>query len=81
LAPPDVLRDFLERSDKTENYDRLTPRELEVLKLIAEGRTSKEIAELLVLSIKTVERHRADILHRLGMRDASTSPATQSAAA
>jgi len=64
-----LVRDFLERSDKTENYDPLTPRELEVLKLIAEGRTSKEIAELLVLSIKTVERHRADILHRLGMRD------------
>jgi hypothetical protein len=37
--------------------------------LIAEGKTSKEIAALLVLSIKTVERHRADILHRLGMRD------------
>ena len=40
-----------------------------MLKLIAEGKTSKEIAQLLVLSIKTVERHRADILHRLGMRD------------
>ena len=46
------------------DYDPLTPRELEVLKLIAEGSTSKEIAQLLVLSIKTVERHRADILHR-----------------
>jgi DNA-binding NarL/FixJ family response regulator len=64
-----LVRDFLERSDKTDNHDPLTPRELEVLKLIAEGKTSKEIAELLVLSIKTVERHRADILHRLGMRD------------
>jgi len=64
-----LVRDFLERGDKTVDYDPLTPRELEVLKLIAEGKTSKEIAELLVLSIKTVERHRADILHRLGMRD------------
>ena len=64
-----LVRDFLERGDKDVAYDPLTPREVEVLKLIAEGKTSKEIAELLVLSIKTVERHRADILHRLGMRD------------
>ena len=64
-----LVRDFLERGDKDVEYDPLTPREVEVLKLIAEGKTSKEIAELLVLSIKTVERHRADILHRLGMRD------------
>jgi DNA-binding NarL/FixJ family response regulator len=64
-----LVRDFLERSDKADNYDPLTPRELEVLKLIAEGKTTKEIAGLLVLSVKTVERHRADILHRLGMRD------------
>jgi DNA-binding NarL/FixJ family response regulator len=64
-----LVRDFLERSEKVDEYDPLTPRELEVLKLIAEGRTTKEIAELLVLSVKTVERHRADILHRLGMRD------------
>jgi DNA-binding NarL/FixJ family response regulator len=40
-----------------------------VLKLIAEGKTSKQIAGLLVLSVKTVERHRADILHRLGLHD------------
>jgi DNA-binding NarL/FixJ family response regulator len=64
-----LVRDFLERSERVDEYDPLTPRELEVLKLIAEGRTTKEIAELLVLSVKTVERHRADILHRLGMRD------------
>ena len=64
-----LVRDFLDHPDRHGDYDPLTPRELEVLKLIAEGKTSKEIAELLVLSIKTVERHRADILHRLGMRD------------
>jgi DNA-binding NarL/FixJ family response regulator len=64
-----LVRDFLDRADKDGDYDPLTPRELEVLKLIAEGKSSKEIAKLLVLSIKTVERHRADILHRLGMRD------------
>lgn len=64
-----LIRDFVERSPNEATYEPLTPRELEVLKLIAEGQTSKEIAELLVLSVKTVERHRADILHRLSMRD------------
>lgn len=48
--------------------DPLTPRELEVVKLVAEGRTSDEIAELLVISRKTVDRHRANILEKLGMR-------------
>ena len=64
-----LVRDFLARPEEEREYDPLTPRELEVLKLIAEGKTSKEIAQTLVLSIKTVERHRADILRRLGMRD------------
>ncbi len=64
-----LVRDFLNRADKGSDYDPLTPRELEVLKLIAEGKSSREIAELLVVSLKTVERHRADILHRLGLRD------------
>jgi DNA-binding NarL/FixJ family response regulator len=64
-----LVRDFLARPEQEADYDPLTPRELEVLKLIAEGKTSKEIAQTLVLSIKTVERHRADILRRLGMRD------------
>ena len=39
------------------------------MKLIAEGHTSREIAETLVISEKTVERHRANILEKLGMRD------------
>jgi DNA-binding NarL/FixJ family response regulator len=47
----------------------LTPREDEVLKLIAEGRSSKEIARDLTIAVKTVERHRANILAKLGMRD------------
>jgi DNA-binding NarL/FixJ family response regulator len=49
--------------------DPLTPREQEVVKLIAEGHTSEEIAETLVISKKTVERHRANILEKLGMRN------------
>lgn len=65
-----LIRDFLARGkDDGESYDLLTPRELEVLKLVAEGYTSKEIAATLVLSPKTVERHRANILEKLGMRD------------
>ncbi len=49
--------------------DPLTPRERDVLKLIAEAHTSREIAEALVVSVKTVESHRANILAKLGMRD------------
>ncbi len=48
---------------------RSAPRELEVLKLVAEGHSSQEIAELLHISPKTVHRHRASILEKLGMRD------------
>ena len=47
----------------------LSPRELEVVKLIAEAYSNDEIAEQLVISKKTVERHRANILEKLGMRD------------
>ena len=47
----------------------LTPREEEILKLVAEAHTNDEIAELLHISKKTVERHRANILEKLGMRD------------
>jgi DNA-binding NarL/FixJ family response regulator len=65
-----LIRDVIERADERgAELEPLTPRELEVLKLIAEGSSSKEIAAMLVLSIKTVERHRANILGKLGMRD------------
>ena len=47
----------------------LTPREDEVLKLIAEGYSSRDIADALTISLKTVERHRSNILQKLGMRD------------
>jgi DNA-binding NarL/FixJ family response regulator len=65
-----LVRDYVERGGRgEEHFDVLTPRELEVLKLIAEAHTSKEIAQLLFISIKTVERHRQNILDKLGMRD------------
>ena len=66
-----LVRDHLDRARRGEagSLDPLTPRELEVVKLVAEGHTSDEIAELLVISRKTVDRHRANILEKLGMRD------------
>jgi DNA-binding NarL/FixJ family response regulator len=65
-----LVRDYIERGGRgEEQFDVLTPRELEVLKLIAEANTSKEIAEKLFISIKTVDRHRQNILDKLGMRD------------
>jgi DNA-binding NarL/FixJ family response regulator len=64
-----LIRDHLERGRDADTTDLLTPRELEVVKLIAEAHTSKEIADLLVISVKTVERHRENILDKLGMRD------------
>jgi DNA-binding NarL/FixJ family response regulator len=62
-----LVREHLER-DAT-SLDPLTPRELEVVKLVAEGHTSDEIAGMLFISRKTVDRHRANILEKLGMRD------------
>lgn len=64
-----LVRGFVERSNERDAFDPLTPRELEILKLIAEAKMSKEIASLLHISLKTVERHRANILEKLGMRD------------
>jgi DNA-binding NarL/FixJ family response regulator len=62
-----LIREHL-RPD-AEEEQLLSPRELEVVKLIAEAYSNDEIAEQLVISKKTVERHRANILEKLGMRD------------
>ncbi len=66
-----LIEDFLHRArhDLPVHEDPLSPREQEVVKLVAEGYTNKQIAETLVISEKTVERHRANILEKLGMRD------------
>jgi DNA-binding NarL/FixJ family response regulator len=66
-----IVRDYLDRARRGEDVpqDPLTPREQEVVKLIAEGHTSDEIAEMLVISKKTVDRHRANVLEKLGMRN------------
>ena len=72
-----LIRDYLDRQgrpgseggDPVGPPDPLTPRERDVVKLIAEGHTSEEIGELLVISSKTVDRHRANVLEKLGMRN------------
>jgi DNA-binding NarL/FixJ family response regulator len=65
-AQQDLVREW---SEGREHDDPLTPRELEVVKLIAEAHTNKQIAETLKLSEKTVESHRANVFGKLGIRD------------
>jgi DNA-binding NarL/FixJ family response regulator len=66
-----LVRDYLERAARGEETptDPLTPRELEVTKLIAEGLTSDQIAATLVIAPSTVNRHRDNILEKLGLRN------------
>jgi DNA-binding NarL/FixJ family response regulator len=66
-----LMREYMERARAGQTAPRqlLTPREEEVVKLIAEAYTNDEIAGMLHISKKTVERHRANILEKLGMRD------------
>ena len=53
----------------TTPLETLTTREREVLKLVAQGLGNKEVAKLLNLSIKTVEKHRANVMHKLGLKN------------
>jgi DNA-binding NarL/FixJ family response regulator len=66
-----LIRDYLSRTDATADTssDELSPRESEVVKLIAEGYTSREIGEVLSISEHTVERHRANVLDKLHLKD------------
>ncbi|MEU5724195.1 response regulator transcription factor [Micromonospora sp. NPDC047738] len=66
-----LIRDYLGQGSNPDTVTarRITDREEEVLKLVAEGHSSKQIADLLFLSVKTVERHRSNILQKLGLRD------------
>jgi DNA-binding NarL/FixJ family response regulator len=67
-AVTEVIRRYLAKPAE-DHPDPLTPRELQVIKLIAEGHNNHQIAEALTISEKTVERHRANMLEKLGMRD------------
>lgn len=64
-----LVREFLDRGPGEAQLDLLTPRETEVVKLIAEGLTGRAIGELLHISEKTVERHRSNIFEKLGLKD------------
>lgn len=67
-----IVSDFLAFPDIAEDltpFDLLSPREREVLKLIAEGRTNNAIATALSVSIKTVEKHRANLMGKLNVHD------------
>ena len=66
-----LMREYVERARSGEPIggELLTAREEEIVKLVAEAHTNEEIAELLKISKKTVERHRANVLEKLGMRD------------
>jgi len=66
LMQEDYVRQ-LERRNLDDSYELLTDREREVLQLVAEGRTNKEVANLLNVSITTVETHRTHILQKLGL--------------
>lgn len=66
-----LIRHYLEQAHKGEAPPAraITEREEEILKLVAEGHSSKDIADLLIISVKTVERHRSNLLQKLGLRD------------
>jgi DNA-binding NarL/FixJ family response regulator len=65
-----VIRDYVRRVGGEETLlERLTPRQREILQLIAEGATTKAIAETLRISVKTVETHRAQLMERLAIHD------------
>jgi DNA-binding NarL/FixJ family response regulator len=67
-AERSLIRDWM-ADGATGPSEPLTPREQEVIKLIAEAHTNAQIAEILHLSEKTIESHRANLLRKLGMRD------------
>jgi DNA-binding NarL/FixJ family response regulator len=65
-----VIDAYLNRTEvKTSSLEQLTPRQREILQLIAEGKSSKEIAQLLDASVKTIESHRASLMERLDIHD------------
>jgi len=64
----DLIETYLKRTGDTDPYEALTPREREVLHLVAEGLTSGEIAGRLFISPRTAESHRANLMRKLGLR-------------
>jgi DNA-binding NarL/FixJ family response regulator len=63
-----LVEDYLQRTER-DPYDTLTRREREVLKLVAEGHTNRDIAEMLAVSVKTVLGHRTNVMEKLGIHN------------
>jgi two-component system response regulator NreC len=71
---PSMVEEYIRQAKamvKSGPDERLTPREREVLQLVAEGRTNREIAQVLSISIKTVEHHRANLMSKLDLYSAA----------
>ena len=64
-----LIEDYLQQTKGEDPYDQLTAREREIFKLIAEGHTSREIADMLFLSLRTVQGHRLKILEKLNLHN------------
>lgn len=65
----DIMREIMVNPNQGDSLDELTPRERQVLQLIAESCTSKEIAAKLDISVKTADTHRANLMRKLGVHD------------
>lgn len=68
----DLVSDYLKRAEagmERASYDGLTERERQILKMIAEGSTNQQIADILCLSVKTVQAHRGHLMEKLNMHD------------
>jgi DNA-binding NarL/FixJ family response regulator len=66
-----VVAGYVQRGEASQ-HEQLTPRQREILQLIAEGHTTQAIARMLNLSAKTVETHRSQLMHRLGLHDVTS---------
>jgi two-component system, NarL family, response regulator NreC len=64
-----LIEDYLQQNKDRDPFDQLTAREREIFKLIAEGHTSKEIADMLFLSLRTVQGHRLRIIEKLNVHN------------
>ena len=66
-AAATLIEGYRQRTEETEPYDQLTTREREILKLIAEGNTSRKVADMLNISYRTVNGHRTKIMNKLNI--------------
>jgi DNA-binding NarL/FixJ family response regulator len=66
-ASETLLESFIKNADESEEDSVLTGREREIVQLLTEGKTNKEVASILSISVRTVEAHRAAIMNKLGL--------------